>query len=135
MPMEVVLLAMCQGLPGVVGFLDAFNLGQSWVIVMDRVSDTTCDMFDYIGERGTLPEREAAHYFHQLAGILLACHRVGVLHRDIKDENILINRATNELVLIDFGSGAFLESRLYTDFDGKHTCICTCICINPVFCL
>lgn len=120
MPMEVVLLTMCQGLPGVVGFLDAFNLGQSWVIVMDRVSDTTCDMFDYIGERGTLPEREAAHYFHQLAGILLACHRVGVLHRDIKDENILINRATNELVLIDFGSGAFLESRLYTDFDGTR---------------
>ncbi|TPP67419.1 Proto-oncogene serine/threonine-protein kinase pim-1 [Fasciola gigantica] len=120
MPMEVVLLTMCQGLPGVVGFLDAFNLGQSWVIVMDRVSETTCDMFDYIGERGTLPEREAAHYFYQLAGILLACHRVGVLHRDIKDENILINRATNELVLIDFGSGAFLESRLYTDFDGTR---------------
>ncbi|VDP88587.1 unnamed protein product [Echinostoma caproni] len=120
MPIEVVLLTMCQGLPGIVPFLDAFNLGQTWVIVMDRVSETTCDMFDYIGERGTLPEREAAHYFHQLAGILLACHRVGVLHRDIKDENILINRATNELVLIDFGSGAFLESRLYTDFDGTR---------------
>ncbi|KAG5448563.1 ATP-dependent Lon protease pim1 [Clonorchis sinensis] len=120
MPIEVVLLMLCQGLPGVVRFLDAFNLGQSWVLVMDRVSEYTCDMFDYIGERGTLPEDEAAHYFHQLAGILLACHQAGVLHRDIKDENILINRATNELVLIDFGSGAFLESRLYTDFDGTR---------------
>ncbi|VDQ00894.1 unnamed protein product [Trichobilharzia regenti] len=120
MPIEVVLLVMCQGLPGIVRLLDAFNFGQSWAIVMDQVSNTTCDMFDYIGERGTLSESEAAYYFHQLTGILLSCHKVGVLHRDIKDENILINRTTNELVLIDFGSGAFLESRLYTDFDGTR---------------
>nr|CAX73654.1 proviral integration site 1 [Schistosoma japonicum] len=120
MPIEVVLLVMCQGLPGIVNLLDAFNFGQSWAIVMDQVSNTTCDMFDYIGERGMLSESEAAFYFHQLTGILLSCHKVGVLHRDIKDENILINRTTNELVLIDFGSGAFLESRLYTDFDGTR---------------
>ncbi|CAH8450279.1 unnamed protein product [Schistosoma rodhaini] len=120
MPIEVVLLVMCQGLPGIVNLLDAFNFGQSWAIVMDQVSSTTCDMFDYIGERGMLSESEAAFYFHQLTGILLSCHKVGVLHRDIKDENILINRTTNELVLIDFGSGAFLESRLYTDFDGTR---------------
>ncbi|CAH8435702.1 unnamed protein product [Heterobilharzia americana] len=87
---------------------------------MDRVSNTTCDMFDYIGERGTLSESETAYFFHQLIGILLSCHKVGVLHRDIKDENILINRTTNELILIDFGSGAFLESRFYTDFDGTR---------------
>ncbi|CAH8459765.1 unnamed protein product [Schistosoma turkestanicum] len=120
MPIEVVLLVMCQGLPGIVNLLDAFNFGQSWAIVMDQVSSTTCDMFDYIGERGMLSENEASFYFHQLIGILLSCHKVGVLHRDIKDENILINRTTNELVLIDFGSGAFLESRLYTDFDGTR---------------
>ncbi|CAL8092413.1 unnamed protein product [Calicophoron daubneyi] len=120
MPIELVLLTMCQGIPGVVRLLDAFNLGQSWILVMERVSDDTCDMFDYIGERCTLSEREAAYYFHQLIGILLSCHQVGVLHRDIKDENILINKQTNELVLIDFGSGAFLESKLYTDFDGTR---------------
>ncbi|KAA3679933.1 uncharacterized protein DEA37_0007072 [Paragonimus westermani] len=120
MPIEVVLLAMCQRLPGVVRLLDAYDLGQSWLLVMDRVSKCTCDMFDYIGEQGTLSEPEAAFYFHQLIGILLACHEVGVLHRDIKDENILIDRTTNELVLIDFGSGAFLESRMYTDFDGTR---------------
>lgn len=120
MPIEVVLLMMCQQIPGVVRFLDAYNHGQSWILVMDRVSDDTCDMFDYIGERGTLTEEETADYFHQLIGTLLMCHHVGVLHRDIKDENLLIDRNTGELVLIDFGSGAFLQSRPYTDFDGTR---------------
>ncbi|VEL34882.1 unnamed protein product, partial [Protopolystoma xenopodis] len=119
-PMEVVLLKMCQPIQGTVRFLDVFDLGQSWIIIMDRVSDWTCDMFDFIGERGTLPEPEAAFYFYQLAGILLSCHEVGVLHRDIKDENILINRRNNELVLIDFGSGALLQNGLYNEFDGTR---------------
>lgn len=120
MPIEVVLLMMCQRIPGVVRFLDAYSYGHSWILVMDRVSDATCDMFDYIGERGTLTEEETANYFHQLIGTLLMCHHVGVLHRDIKDENLLIDRNTGELVLIDFGSGAFLQSRPYTDFDGTR---------------
>ncbi|KAL7060311.1 hypothetical protein AAHC03_09648 [Spirometra sp. Aus1] len=119
-PIEVVLLQMCQHLHGVVRMVDVFNLGDTWVIVMNGINDSVCDMFDYICERGTLAEPEAAFFLYQLIGILFQCHKSGVLHRDIKDENLLIDRSTNELTLIDFGSGAFLHNELYTDFDGTR---------------
>ena len=76
-------------------------------------------MFDYISERGPLKEEHARKLFTQILQTVLMCHNSGVLHRDIKDENILIDANNNKIKLIDFGSGTYLHDGLYNDFEGK----------------
>jgi len=48
-------------------------------------------------------------------------HDAGVYHRDIKDENMLINAETGRIRLIDFGSAAFARNNPYTSFGGMYS--------------
>ncbi len=50
-----------------------------------------------------LPEDQAIHYIRQVGAALGAVHQKGLLHRDIKPDNIILRQNTNEVILIDFG--------------------------------
>merc|ERR1711868_196488 len=118
MPLEVALMQQLQDVPGVIRFIDYFDMQTCFYIVMERFHSK--DLFDFISEQGPLPEALAKDIFRQLLTTLVSCHQKGVVHRDIKDENILIDLNTFKIKLIDFGSGCFLEDRVYREFQGTR---------------
>ncbi|MFM2061659.1 MAG: hypothetical protein RLZZ507_1329 [Cyanobacteriota bacterium] len=50
-----------------------------------------------------LSEETAIHYIRQIGAALQVVHNNGLLHRDIKPDNIILRQGTQEVVLIDFG--------------------------------
>ncbi|KAG8195070.1 hypothetical protein JTE90_029649 [Oedothorax gibbosus] len=118
-PLEVCLLRKVSHVKGVVKLLEFFDHSDSFVMILER-PDSVKDLFDYITEKGFLEERLSRVFFHQVVESVIECHKAGILHRDIKDENILVDLKTLKLRLIDFGSGAFLKDSMYTDFDGTR---------------
>ena len=117
--MELKLLSAVRNVEGVVKLLDYFERDDSFIFVLEHPSDSK-DLFDFITEKGCVEEKVARYFFKQVVETVIACDKNGVLHRDIKDENILVNLKNGQLKLIDFGSGAFSKEDHYTEFEGTR---------------
>lgn len=60
------------------------------------------DLYERVSS-GSLPEHEAARVLTQLISAVSYCHKMGIVHRDIKPDNILFD-SEDRLKLADFGS-------------------------------
>ena len=70
------------------------------------------DYFQFDSYKGlfpTLTKYQVKHFIYQTLRTLSAAHSRGVVHRDIKPLNVLMNSKTNELRVIDWGLGDFYE--------------------------
>ena len=61
------------------------------------------DLFEVSQENGAFPEEIAKIIFRQLVDMWASLNASRICHRDLKDENVLINPATLEVKIIDFG--------------------------------
>jgi serine/threonine protein kinase len=113
-PLEIALMIRVRHVENCIEILDYLEQKSCFIIVMERF-ETCKDLFDFITEKTAanstntsgLSEALCRSYFRQIVEAIQAIHALGVVHRDIKDENILVDVATNRLKLIDFGAGAF----------------------------
>ncbi|XP_071449947.1 serine/threonine-protein kinase pim-3-like [Hetaerina americana] len=120
-PMEVCALRKVSKIPGCITILDHFVCNDCVIIVMEK-PDPVMDLFDYIDEQRTLNETLAREFFIQILETSLQCYTAGIIHRDIKDENILVNLKSHSLKLIDFRTATFLKDDMYYEFSGTRIC-------------
>ena len=102
-------LALCVH-PNIVRVSDFFAEDGMPYMVMDYIPGLT--LAEVVFPNHPLPEDVAIHYIRQIGSALEAVHQKGLLHRDVKPQNILLRDRTQEVVLIDFGIAREFEENL-----------------------
>ncbi|HEX4682656.1 MAG TPA: serine/threonine-protein kinase [Gemmatimonadaceae bacterium] len=68
----------------------------------------------HVRSEGRLQPHTLAGYLHDVASALAHAHARGIVHRDIKAENILIDRATGRALVTDFGIARLADAQPLT---------------------
>ncbi|HEX5205628.1 MAG TPA: serine/threonine-protein kinase, partial [Actinoplanes sp.] len=94
----------------VVRVRDLFSVGETLGLVMDLVDGGS--LRDHLREYHTVPPGEAARLAAQVAAALAEAHELGVIHRDLKPDNILLRVEGGRLDtrLTDFGVARILNT-------------------------
>ncbi|XP_039850172.1 3-phosphoinositide-dependent protein kinase 2-like isoform X2 [Panicum virgatum] len=87
--------------PGVIRLF--FTFQDSYSLYMALESCEGGELFDQIVRKGRLSEDEARFYAAEIVDILEYLHSVGLIHRDVKPENLLLT-SDGHIKIADFGS-------------------------------
>lgn len=87
--------------PNIVRVNDFFVEDGLPYIVMDYIPGETLDRI--VLPNHPLPEAIALHYIRQVSAAVQVIHQNGLLHRDIKPQNLILQQSTQTVILIDFG--------------------------------
>ncbi|KAH9535796.1 hypothetical protein CY35_17G072500 [Sphagnum magellanicum] len=101
---EIKILQNLCGGPNIVKLLD---------IVRDQQSKTPSLVFEYVNNTDfkvlypTLTDYDIRYYIYELLKALDYCHSQGIMHRDVKPHNVMIDHEQRKLRLIDWGLAEF----------------------------
>lgn len=97
--------------PNVVKVYDVNFTGAEQYIVMEYIDGIT--MRQYIAHQGRLRWKDAVHFTTQILKALEHAHEHGVIHRDIKSQNIMLLR-DGTIKVMDFGIARFAREDIRT---------------------
>lgn len=100
--------------PNIVDIYDVGEDNGKHYIVMEYVKGYTLKQL--LQRRGAIPPREAVWMTRQLAAALMEAHKNGLIHRDIKSQNVLI-KDDGTVKLADFGIAILSNSMQLTSKD------------------
>ena len=100
--------------PNIVKVYDVSFGDQIQYIVMEFIDGIT--LKQYIEQEGTIRWQEAVHFTTQILMALECAHEKGIIHRDIKPQNIMLLQ-DGSIKVADFGIARFLQSETQTMTD------------------
>jgi Ca2+-binding EF-hand superfamily protein len=108
---EIDIMKLCYH-PYVVHLLDHFENGEYIFIVMEYIKGGS--LTDYMkSKKFNFTERRAAELIYQLAKGLKYLHKYGIIHRDLKTDNIMLTEASDKgnIKIMDFGLSKILGKK------------------------
>ena len=99
--------------PNILKVLEFHLTNDKFYIITDYLPEG--ELFEEINRKGMFSEREAAYIIYQILSAIRYCHKMRVVHRDVKPENIMIMGIENGLLhvkLIDFGTAKLFNEKL-----------------------
>jgi casein kinase II subunit alpha len=103
---EIKILRNLEGCPNIIKLLD---------IVKDQSTNTPALIFEYVNNTHfrtlypKLNDFEIRYYLYELLKALEFSHSMGIMHRDVKPHNVMIDHNKRQLKLIDWGLAEFYK--------------------------
>jgi len=101
---EIRILQNLRGGPNIIKLLD---------VVRDHQSKTPSLIFEHVNNMDfkalypTFVDHDIRYYINEILKALDYCHSQGIMHRDVKPHNVMIDHAERKLRLIDWGLAEF----------------------------
>eukprot|EP00339_Tiarina_fusa_P001421 CAMPEP_0117015030 /NCGR_PEP_ID=MMETSP0472-20121206/12083_1 /TAXON_ID=693140 ORGANISM="Tiarina fusus, Strain LIS" /NCGR_SAMPLE_ID=MMETSP0472 /ASSEMBLY_ACC=CAM_ASM_000603 /LENGTH=532 /DNA_ID=CAMNT_0004718737 /DNA_START=219 /DNA_END=1814 /DNA_ORIENTATION=- len=86
--------------PNIVQLYEVLETDRVLFLIMEHASGG--EALDFVVTHGKISEDRARVFFQQIVSSLSYCHKLGIIHRDLKAENLLLDRDLN-IKIIDFG--------------------------------
>ncbi|XP_036430946.1 serine/threonine-protein kinase pim-1-like [Colossoma macropomum] len=125
-PVEVALMQIMSQPPvckNIIQLIEWFDEPKRYILILER-PDPSVDLRSFLNNHGNCVDEETVRAIMiQVVEAASQCRMRGVLHRDIKETNLLINTDTSEVKLIDFGCGDLIKITEYDKYTGTaHYC-------------